>query len=472
MKLTPEIRVGLMAFVALSLLASMVFMVGDVSFFSPSYNIIIKFHHVDGLLSGSKVALSGVKVGKVEKIEVKKGLVYVTINIGTEYKVPNNAIFTIDTMGLMGEKMVGIEIPPEGEKGGFIKNNSEISGIDPVRMTQLMSDGQKILSSIKITTDSINNIIGDKKFGDSIKNSAASIEEAMASFSMTARSFDDRLDEIQGKVEKFLDHLDNVGYQVSDLIDESRNSVLDSVENINGFTKDLKDISGKNKEVLNKMFRDFQKTAETLKKLLRDIENGGTTAADIKKTLANIKESTKNMNKITKDIKSIFDDGTVVTNVKESTYKLNHILGKADGFLSGGSGLHTDIGYSSIFNTEDDFFINDVDMKMAIFGHNLNMGVRNIGHGSQLDFQVGTGALPKIPWLSGRFGVIKSKIGIGIDYKWKNTKTMIDIIDTQDTKVDSTTLYSFWENMDLLSRTEDILDPDNRAYNIGVRYHF
>jgi len=471
MKIIPEVRVGLMAVVGLALLASMVFMVGDISFLTPTYNIVIKFHHVDGLLSGSKVALSGVKVGKIENIDVRKGLVYVTIGLETKYKIPNNAIFTIDTMGLMGEKMIGIEIPAEGEKGGYIKENSEVIGNDPIRMSQLMSDGQKILTSVKITTESINDIIGDKKFGDSIKNSAFSIEEAMASFSMTAVNFDNRLDEMQGKAEKFLDHLDNVGFQVSDLIDQSKTSVLDSVENINGFTRDLKDMSSENKAVLNKMFRDFQKTASTLKKLLKDIENGGITAADIQKTLSNIKNSTDDMKEISKDIKKIFDDGTVIDNVKESTQRLNNILGKTDKFLSGSKGLSTNLGYSSIFNMEQNRFSNDVDMKMDIFGKKLNMGVRNIGHGSEVDFQIGTGPFKKIPWLSGRVGIIKSKMGIGLDYKWKNSTTMIDIIDTRNAKIDSTTLYSFWENIDILSRTEDILNSE-REYNLGVRYHF
>jgi phospholipid/cholesterol/gamma-HCH transport system substrate-binding protein len=472
MKFTPEIRVGFMAFVSLLIFASMVFMVGDVSFLTPSYNIIVKFHHVDGLLIGSKVALSGVKVGKVESIAVKHGMVYVTIKLGNEYKIPNNAIFTIDTMGLMGEKMVGIEIPPEGEKGGYIKNNSEITGIDPVRMSQLMSDGQKILGSIRTTTESINDIIGDKKFGDAIKNSAYSIEDTVATINMTAKGIDDRLDEMQGKVEKFLDHLDNVGFQVSDLIDESRTSVLDSVENINGFTKDLKDISSRNKKLINKMLSDFQKTAERLKKLISDIEHNGTTARDLRTTLSNIRESSKNMEKITDEIRRVFDDGTVREDLKESTHRLRSILGKTDKFLSGKGGfLKTKMGYSSIFNTEEDYFVNDVDMDMDIFGYKLNMGVRNIGHGSELDFQIGTGPFKKIPGLTGRFGVIKSKMGFGLDYKWKNAITKIDVIDTQNTKVDTTTLYNFWENMDLLSRTEDILSSD-REYNVGVRYHF
>jgi len=340
-------------------------------------------------------------------------------------------------------------------------------------MTKLMSDGQVIMDRIKITTESINNIISDKKFADAIKNSAFSIEKAMATFSETAQNFDNRLDEVQGKVEKFLDHLDNMGYQATDLIDESRSSILESLENINGFTKDIKEVSEENKEILKIAFKNFQKASTSIAKLLKEIENGGLNAKEIAETLKNIRISTENMKQTTDEVKKIFEDGSVRKNVKESTYKINNVLTKADDLLGGNSSpLSAKMGYSTRYNTEQKTTSNDVDMKINLFNKELFMKVNNIGHGSELDFQIGLGkVIPKLPWLNTRFGVIESKMGIGFDYKWNKSLTMIDIIDTRNTKINSTTYYSFWENMDLLTKTEDVLNSE-REYNLGIRYHF
>lgn len=471
MKFSAEIRVGIMAGFALILLAAFVFIIGDISFLSPTYDVVVKFHHVDGLLIGSKVAMSGVKVGKVESIDIRSGVVYVGIKVDQARRIPKNARLTIDTMGLMGEKLVGIEVPPEGEKGGFLNAGEEIDGVDPMRMTRLMSDGQQMMEKIRIAVESINDIVADPYFSKSIKNSAFSIEEAMANFNLTVRNIDNRLDEVQGKVERFLDHLDNVGFQASDMLGETRDSILEAVDNIRAFSSDLRGAGTENRTSIRNALRNFDEITRRLKKLASDIEGGGSTAADIRETMRNIRRSSENIRISTDEIRGVFEDGAVRQNLKETSFRINGVLQKADHFLGGFDSFQPRIGYVSRWNTESRQQLNDLDLSMDILGRELRMGVRNIGHGSEVDMQMVSDELLGKS-LRARLGLIKSRISLGLDYSFmENSLTMLDVIDTYKTQVDTTSLYQFRENMQLMSRMENILSKD-REYNVGIRYHF
>ncbi len=469
MNMSSEMRVGIMTAVGLSLLAAMVFVIGDIDLFSPTYSVVFRFRHVDGLLVGSKVTVSGVKAGKVDRIDVTGGVVHVRCRVETRIAIPKNAKVTIDTMGLMGEKYVGILMPEGKADPETLKPGEEFDAIDPVRMTRLMSEGDEILKKVNKSIDAMNQILSDPKFIDSVKNSAFRFEDTMASVNLTARNFDHRLDEVQGRFERFLDRLDDATAGVVDLIDQAREGIVDTVDNVRSVTRDLRELSLTNRAIVDRAIKDFAETAASMRKLVGDAEAGGNTAADFRKMLENLRE-------ITGKIRDIFEDGRMGEDLKGAVGKLRSVLERADRFLGGGKGkgggLSARLGYTSRYNLDREWTSNDLNLDVDLAGRALRMGVRDIGHGSELDFTLGSGPLRFMPAVKPRFGIIKSKMGVGFDYSlMKNSLTMVDIIDTRNTKVDSTSLYRLGHGMSLLTRVEDALN-DGREYNVGVRYDF
>lgn len=465
MGISSEVRVGLMAAAGLVVLVLMVFMIGDIDLFSPTYPVTFKFGHVDGLLVGSKVAISGVKAGKVDRVEVKGGVVHVRCRIESAIRIPRNAKVTIDTMGLMGEKYVGILMPDGRPDERTLEANEEFDAIDPVRMTRLMSEGDEILRKVHISIDSLNQVLADPKFIESMKNSAYRVEDTMASINLTARGFDHRLDELQGRVERFLDRMDDAGIQVVDLLEESREGLADTVENVRILTREFRDLATGNRAVVDRAIKDFSETAATLRALMRDVEGGGQTAIDFKQMLRNLRETTAR-------ILEIFDDGKIGVDLKGTTGHLRNVLEKADRLLGGFGGFKSKLGYTTRYNLDRELSSNDLNFDLSMGGRDLRMGVRDIGHGSDLDFQLGMGALRAFPSVKPRVGIIKSKMGVGFDYSFmKNSLSMIDIIDTRDTTVDSTSLYRVGSGVSILTRVEDALSKA-REYNVGLRYDF
>jgi len=110
-KINTEMVVGLFmiggfaAFVYLSL------QLGEFSIFSlqDNYTLRAQFDNVAGLKEGAEVEIAGVQVGRVAGIQLdKNGLAMVTMLISREVKIGEDAIASIRTQGIIGDKYIRI----------------------------------------------------------------------------------------------------------------------------------------------------------------------------------------------------------------------------------------------------------------------------------------------------------------------------------------------------------------------------
>jgi phospholipid/cholesterol/gamma-HCH transport system substrate-binding protein len=85
------------------------------------YEVHAFFSNSGGLKSGSPVVIAGVEVGRVKTITLERYQARVVLNLPRNVKIQDDAIASIKTKGLIGEKYVEITpggseeiIPPEG----------------------------------------------------------------------------------------------------------------------------------------------------------------------------------------------------------------------------------------------------------------------------------------------------------------------------------------------------------------------
>lgn len=102
------------------------------------YEIEAIFSNTGGLKTGSSVMIAGVEVGRVKEIVLDDYEARVTINLPIDVKIQEDAIASIRTKGLIGEKYV--EITPGGAEeiigpGGRIRETQP-----PVDLEQLISN--------------------------------------------------------------------------------------------------------------------------------------------------------------------------------------------------------------------------------------------------------------------------------------------------------------------------------------------
>ncbi|MFQ5952377.1 MAG: MlaD family protein [Candidatus Omnitrophota bacterium] len=147
-----EVKVGIFIGIGIFLMFLIVFSVGDLYPFQKGYNINVVFDYVNGLTKDSPVRLAGVDVGEVKALEiyyddnVKRTRIRLNIKVRGDVKIERDAIASINTLGLLGERY--LEISP-GASDRFLQPNDEIIGKNPLRVNQQMEELSKIATHIE-----------------------------------------------------------------------------------------------------------------------------------------------------------------------------------------------------------------------------------------------------------------------------------------------------------------------------------
>ena len=111
-KYSKETVVGIFVVIGLACIGYMTVKLGNVGFFGDStYSLFAKFNTVTGLREGNPVNMLGLEVGKVQKFtmdqENQQVLVEFKINKGIE--IYDDAIASVKTEGLIGDKYVAVD---------------------------------------------------------------------------------------------------------------------------------------------------------------------------------------------------------------------------------------------------------------------------------------------------------------------------------------------------------------------------
>ena len=104
-----NVTVGIFLVVGFLALGYLSFELRRVSFLGGSgYVVTVDFPGTGGLKSGSAVEIAGVEIGRVESIALVDYQARVSIRINSDVKLQDDAIASIKTKGLIGEKYVRI----------------------------------------------------------------------------------------------------------------------------------------------------------------------------------------------------------------------------------------------------------------------------------------------------------------------------------------------------------------------------
>jgi phospholipid/cholesterol/gamma-HCH transport system substrate-binding protein len=108
-----EVGVGVFMLAGVAALAYISINLGRVDWFgSRGYEVFADFPTVGGLKNGASVEIAGVQIGRVESIRLKDYQARVTMRIELSVKLQSDAIVSIKTKGLIGEKFV--QVSPGG----------------------------------------------------------------------------------------------------------------------------------------------------------------------------------------------------------------------------------------------------------------------------------------------------------------------------------------------------------------------
>jgi len=139
-KYSKETVVGIFVLVGLLCIGYMTVKLGDVGLFEDdTYPLFARFSKVTGLKPGSAVNMLGLEVGRVGKMTMDqdKQQAIVELRVQKSVKVYDDAIASIKTEGLIGDRYVGIDA---GGSGSLLKPGDAITETEaPVDIMELVS---------------------------------------------------------------------------------------------------------------------------------------------------------------------------------------------------------------------------------------------------------------------------------------------------------------------------------------------
>lgn len=186
MKLTNEFKTG--AVVIAGILVGVLFWFKTANFTGKPYVLKTYFNFAEGIKPDSIVKLSGIDVGRVEKIHfvyVPETKVELFLSLERSAKIREDSIAYVATSGLVGDTYVGLT--PGSPGAPFLKEGSIVISEDPVEMRKIMKKAELIaenldqaLIGVKDLTGNLNGVVKDNR--SRVDNIALNLEETAANF--------------------------------------------------------------------------------------------------------------------------------------------------------------------------------------------------------------------------------------------------------------------------------------------------
>lgn len=138
MKMDKELAVGIFLIIGIFSLAYISIKLGKLEVLgSQGYTLYAEFEDAGGVKPGASVEIAGVQIGKVKNITLDNYQALVEFTISKNVEIQEDAIASIKTKGLIGEKYV--QISPGGSEK-FLRNGEKI------RETESAIDVEELIS--------------------------------------------------------------------------------------------------------------------------------------------------------------------------------------------------------------------------------------------------------------------------------------------------------------------------------------
>lgn len=149
-----KVKTGMLALAGLVLLIGAVFLIGkSKNMFGDTFHIYGTFKNVGGLQAGNNVRFVGVDVGTVQSIRIisdTEARVDMIIQQKAHPYIKANAVASIGSDGLMGDKLIVISAQEDGK--GEIHDGSRIATNNPTDMSEIVAKMERVADNAEVIT--------------------------------------------------------------------------------------------------------------------------------------------------------------------------------------------------------------------------------------------------------------------------------------------------------------------------------
>jgi phospholipid/cholesterol/gamma-HCH transport system substrate-binding protein len=433
----------------------------------------IVFADAGGLTPGSRVMMSGVLVGRVERVALTRpdeAVAVVSLNDPHVILRGSTAVLPSSLISI-GDREVQI-IPG---RGPALPANSTIPGEMKSAIESFIPDADKTMGELTQTLSSLNRLLNDKDLKGSFVGLADSGKKTLDAGADTAV-----------KVGQLVDRFDGIAAQTAPSVQRIIASSEKAMASITAMTAELQQTLAKG---------EFQsESLALLKKLNLAAEEGRTLVAELNKvvtdpqiqgslktTTANVSEITTSGVKVAKDFEVISAEGI------EASKKVNELLVKANAMaddvkklleqfrgtverLGGGSKdvlSRIEAEAELITSPEDGRIRTDLTMTVPVGKEKFLLGVYDAFEANKITLQYKRSMDESLDL---RYGVYASKPGLGVDYRVApNLFARGDLYGLNDPRFDLRMRYDFNRSLYGWVGFDRLFDKTTPTIGFGVR---
>ncbi|MCQ2097217.1 MAG: MlaD family protein [Fibrobacter sp.] len=205
--------VGLVVILALVILVFGIFFLNEKDPRETFNTYYLRFTQVSTLVLDDPVKVNGVKLGKVENIELAGHRVVVTIRLRTDVKIPKDSEIRVQNIGIMGERQIGMIL---GDATEYYAPGDTVTGQFDAGIAEALGLAGEVCDSTKVLLESVKQALNQ-----TIVN--PEFQERFKTLLVKAEALEDRtmklLNTTDPQIKKSLDGLNQVTAKVNELVD-------------------------------------------------------------------------------------------------------------------------------------------------------------------------------------------------------------------------------------------------------------
>lgn len=303
-KLIQNIQLGLFIIIGTVFLIVAFYKVGSKrNLFGSTFQISSQFHNVSGLMPGNNVRFSGIDVGTVESVEIiqdNKVKVVMVIDSKVKNFILKNAVASIGTDGLMGNKLININA--QDEPSEIIENGDVIQSVQQVETDAMVRTLNETNENIKDITANLLNFTDKINHKNNIwsllKDTivAGEIQSAINQFKMAGIQTKLATENLKWMTENIRKGEGSLGALITDtLLSSKLTQIMGKLET---FSDTITIISGD----ISNMVKRVESGKGSIGILLKDT----TLAHNLNKSVENLREGSKGFDEIIEALKHNF----------------------------------------------------------------------------------------------------------------------------------------------------------------------
>ena len=279
-----EFRVGLLIILGVLVLVASLYWLQGYKLERNAQVIKVRFNDVGALAVGDRVTVSGVRKGKVDRLELTEDGVLVKLLLYRDVKLRSDARFVIRNMGLMGERFIAIwpGSEPEGLDADTVMNGEYDPGLPDVmgKLGDMVNELRNLMKSFRasVGSDSTMNAVNrtvrnlermSESLADYMDRNSGKLDETADNFYQAAQKINLLLSENSDKVDSTLTRFDRSSVRLENLTFQLDTLSIAARE----FADKLNNPDGTLNLLLEdrRLYDDLRVTADNIDDLVKDI---------------------------------------------------------------------------------------------------------------------------------------------------------------------------------------------------------